>query len=190
MNARDLLGRVITALDQSGVPHMLTGSFAASFHGAPRATQDIDLVIAPTPAQLRALIAALPPDEFYASLDAATEALRDETMFNLIDLQSGWKVDCIIRRSRPFSQTEFDRRQAVQFMGHALAIATVEDVIISKLEWAQRGGSERQLEDVAELLRRRGASLDNDYLARWIAGLDLTKEWEAARRLIDRKTDP
>jgi hypothetical protein len=43
---------------------------------------------------------------------------------------------------------------------------------------------------VAELLRRRGASLDNDYLARWIAGLDLTKEWEAARRLIDRKTDP
>lgn len=186
MNAADLLGRVIAALDQSGIPHMLTGSFAASYHGAPRATQDIDFVIAPTLPQLRDLMGALPPDEFYALLEAATEALRDETMFNLIDLQSGWKVDCIIRRSRPFSRTEFDRRQPVQFMGHALAIATVEDVIISKLEWAKRGGSERQLEDVAELVRRRGASLDHDYVTRWISGLDLASEWETARRLIDR----
>ena len=124
MSAADLLGRIIATLDQSGIPHMLTGSFAASFHGAPRATQDIDLVIAPTFPQLRTLLSALPPDEFYAPLEAASEALRDETMFNLIDLRSGWKVDCIIRRSRPFSRAEFDRRQPVQFMGHILAIAT------------------------------------------------------------------
>ena len=62
-------------------------------------------------------------------------------------------------------------------------------MIISKLEWAKRGGPERQLEDVAELARRRGPSLDNVYLARWIAGLDLANEWKAAQRLIDRKPD-
>lgn len=40
--------RLLAALDSSGVPYMLTGSFASSFHGAPRTNQDIDVVIAPT----------------------------------------------------------------------------------------------------------------------------------------------
>jgi len=183
VNAADLLRRVLAALDHTGIPHMLTGSFAASFHGAPRATQDLDLVIAPTAPQLGALAQQLPPGEFYFPLEAAQEALRNETMFNVIDLQGGWKVDCIIRKSRMFSRTEFDRRQTAQFLGLELAIATVEDVIVSKLEWAKRGGSQRQLEDVAELVRRRGSELDTGYLMKWIEALGLGQQWEVAKRL-------
>jgi hypothetical protein len=110
-------------------------------------------------------------------------------MFNVIDLQGGWKVDCIIRKSRMFSRTEFDRRQAAQFLGLELAIATVEDVIVSKLEWAKRGGSQRQLEDVAELVRRRGSELDTGYLMRWIEALGLRQQWEAAERLAAQAPD-
>ena len=47
---------------------MLTGSFASAYHGSPRSTQDIDLVIASTPAQLRALVGSLPQGEYYADL--------------------------------------------------------------------------------------------------------------------------
>ena len=42
-----VIHRFATLLDVAGVPYMLTGSFASGFHGAPRATQDIDIVISP-----------------------------------------------------------------------------------------------------------------------------------------------
>lgn len=47
----------VAALNEASVPYMLTGSFASSFHGAPRTTQDIDIVIAPTLGSLKALLA-------------------------------------------------------------------------------------------------------------------------------------
>lgn len=42
-DAAAFLARVVGALYQAGVPHMLAGSFASSMHGAPRATRDVDL---------------------------------------------------------------------------------------------------------------------------------------------------
>ena len=45
----DLLPEVIAHLDRSGIPFMVTGSLASSFHGEPRATRDLDMVIDPTP---------------------------------------------------------------------------------------------------------------------------------------------
>ena len=51
----DAFRRVVAALERQAIPFMLTGSFASSFHGVPRATQDIDLVIAPNGEQLRGL---------------------------------------------------------------------------------------------------------------------------------------
>ena len=36
---------VVQTLDTFEVPFMLTGSLAAAYHGSPRATQDVDLVI-------------------------------------------------------------------------------------------------------------------------------------------------
>ena len=57
-------------------------------------------------------------------------------------------------------------------------MATIEDVLISKLEWAKLGGSARQLEDVAALLRVHSGRLDQAYLEHWIATLGVTAQWE------------
>jgi hypothetical protein len=178
-----VLRAVASALEAAGIPFMLTGSLAGAYHGAGRSTMDMDLVVDPTVDQLRSLVAALTRDRFYVSLDAALEAQRHESLFNVVDAESGWKVDLIVRKSRPFSRVEFERRATVTFEGVPLAIATVEDVIVSKLEWAALGGSARQVEDVAALLRIRGLELDRAYLDRWIAELGLASQWEEARRL-------
>jgi hypothetical protein len=63
-------------------------------------------------------------------------------------------------------------------------VASAEDVIISKLEWAKLGGSARQIEDVAELVRIAG-QLDDAYLEHWIAELGLLDQWRAARRAAE-----
>ncbi|HET7623478.1 MAG TPA: hypothetical protein VFK39_16345 [Gemmatimonadaceae bacterium] len=185
MTASDVFRRIVGALEQVGIPYMLTGSFAGSFHGAPRATQDIDIVVAPTQAQLRALVALLPPADYYVDEGAALQAQRDEGQFNIIDLATGWKVDLIVRKARQFSREEFDRREVVDFQGMPLAIATIEDVIIAKLEWAKLGQSQRQIDDSARLLRIRAGDLDREYLVRWIARLGLQEQWAAATRAAD-----
>lgn len=161
---------------------MLTGSFAAGYHGVPRATLDIDLVIHPTEAQLRALVASLESRGQYVSIEAALDALELESMFNVIDPSTGWKVDLIIRKSRAFSRTEFTRRVRMQFDGVPLDIASLEDVVLSKLEWAKLGGSVRQIQDVASLLQVRGADIDYVYLTHWIAAMGTDVQWDAARR--------
>jgi len=60
MNFPEVLQRITKALDRAGVAHMLTGSFASTYYGSLRSTQDIGLVIAATPQQLQTLIRACP----------------------------------------------------------------------------------------------------------------------------------
>lgn len=59
----DLLARVTALLGAVGIPYMLTGSFASTLFGAPRTTQDIDIVIEPTLGTLERLLHALPDSE-------------------------------------------------------------------------------------------------------------------------------
>jgi len=177
----ELLRTVVAALEAAGVPYMLTGSIAAAWHGAGRATMDVDLVIDPTDDALRVLLDALARPGIYLSREAAREALDHRGMFNVIDAATGWKADLIIRKHRPFSEVELARRRPIEFDGMRLWVASVEDVILSKLEWARLGGSTRQLEDVAGLVRISD-ELDEAYLARWIAELGLDAQWQLARK--------
>lgn len=187
MTGADLLRTVGAALDAAGIPYMLTGSVAAACHGGARATMDLDIVIDPTADRLRALVESLSSQGLYAPLDAAREALEQRSMFNVVDTATGWKADLIVRKSRPFSEAEFARRRLVEYEDARLWVATVEDLIISKLEWARLGGSARQLEDVAALVRI-ASGLDDAYLSRWIAELGLAEQWQAARNV--RSGDP
>ena len=132
------LGRIVALLDRARIPHMLTGSFASTFHGPPRSTRDIDVVIDPTPERL---LEELAPDRYYVSATAAREALALRRQFNVVDLETGWKIDLIIRKDRAYSREEFARRQPAR-------VASAEDTVLSKLEWAKAGESERQLRDV------------------------------------------
>jgi hypothetical protein len=186
MTAPDVFRRVVHALDAAGIPYMLTGSFASAYHAVPRATQDMDLVIAPDRERLAELARTFSAPAYYCDAVAALEALEQESLFNVIDLATGWKVDFIIRKSREYSHTEFARRRRVEFEGLNLYVAAAEDVLLSKLEWAKLGESGRQLEDAAWLLRRRGEDLDRAYLERWVPEREVGELWQAAGRLADR----
>ena len=89
----------------------------------------------------------------------------------------------IIRKSRAFSQEEFQRRQRASLHDVPLFVVSAEDVVISKLEWAKLAQSRRQIEDAATILRMRWDALDHSYLEKWIDELDLQKEWDDARRV-------
>jgi len=177
------LKRVVELLNDAQIPYMVTGSIASTFHGPSRATQDIDLVIDPTLTDLDRLLEHLSPDLYYVSREAAHEALSLRSQFNVIDMKTGWKIDLIIRKDRPFSIEEFSRRQPARIGSTDLFVASPEDSILSKLEWSKIGGSERQLQDAANVLRARKSAIDHTYLARWAEILDVSSLLDRAKQL-------
>jgi hypothetical protein len=106
---------VISELEAVGLPFMLTGSLAASYHGAPRETQDVDPVVEPDEASLLKLANRLRAADLYVGDEAIREAVAARGQFNAIDPSTGWKADFVIRKSRPFSSQEFERRFPLSF---------------------------------------------------------------------------
>ena len=153
MSTADTIRWLVGALEQAAIPYMVVGSFASSFHGRPRTTHDLDVVIDPTSASFEAFLRSLDEDRFHVDLDVASDALRRRSMFNVIDSQTGWKVD----------------------------IASAEDVVVAKLEWASASGSERQLDDVRGVLAATGDRFDFAYVTSWAETLGLADIWARAR---------
>ncbi len=175
-----LLRAMVGAFTAAGIPYMLTGSLASTVYGAPRTTYGVEFVVdPPDPAALEMMANRLTP-EFYVDAGAVSEAWRQRRVFNIVD-SAGWKADCILRKERAFSREEFGCRRQLEVLGVALAVASAEDVILSKLEWSQEsGGSERQRRDVAAILAGAGGGLDRDYLRHWRGALGLEREWALA----------
>ena len=180
----ELLLRITTALDAHQIPYMLTGSLASSMYGIPRATNDIDIVIAPDRAQLFSFIQLMQRVGLTVHSESAMAALTRRTQFNVIDLRMGWKVDLIICKDRQFSTTEFARKETHEVEGMRLTLATPEDVLLAKLEWSKMGDSERQLDDAAGILELQRDALDLAYIEHWVEALEVQQQWDAVRRRL------
>jgi hypothetical protein len=183
VNLATLLAAAIAQLERAGVPYMITGSVACSYHGEPRATRDLDIVIDPDPAGIDRLVGELAAAGLYVDPDEAIRALDDRIRFNAIDATTGWKIDYMIRKERSFSREEFGRRASANLLGTPARIASPEDTIVAKLEWAVASGSDRQLRDDAAMLDIGGESLDLAYIDRWIGRLGLHAAWSRAAAL-------
>ena len=173
---------MVAALEAAEIPYMLTGSYASSLHSIPRATRDIDIVIFPNREQLTRLALSLPADRYYCDVDDAIESLRRRSQFNVIDYETGWKVDFIIPAFDEFHIEEFERRRMIEVDGLPLYVVSPEDVVIAKLLWAKAGESERQIEDAATVVRLQGSKFDIAYVERWARKLAIEEQWLSARR--------
>jgi hypothetical protein len=88
----ELLKLVVQRLEAAGIDFMIAGSVASSLQGEPRATHDIDIVVAvgaPAPAVAAALKRAFPEPDFYLDEVAVRDVIVARGMFNLIDVREG-----------------------------------------------------------------------------------------------------
>jgi hypothetical protein len=176
------------ALERLGVPFHLGGSLASSIHGIPRATLDADLVADLKRGQGAGLCELL-GDAFYKDVEAVETAIASESCFNVIHLQTLFKVDVFIRRQTPFGRESFDRSQPIRIaqVRFPVRVATAEDTVLHKLLWYRQGGevSDRQWLDVVGVLKVCGRAIDCRYLERWAAELGLEKLLARARSEAD-----
>ena len=165
--------RLVDALTALEVPFFVGGSVAASIHGLPRATLDVDLIAALNPAHIAPLVTRL-SEEFYADADMIREALRAGRSFNLIHYATGYKFDIFPLGPGPHPQAQLQRlvRRAISLAGDEpfeVPVESPEDTLLSKLVWYRAGGevSERQWNDIRGIVETQGSRLDRDYLKKW-----------------------
>ncbi len=167
---------VIQVLEDLGIRYQVGGSFASSIHGTPRQTQDIDLVIDLPVGSIVPFVRRL-SGSFYVDQESVRSAVRRKASFNLIHLDTAFKVDCFQIGDGAFDAAELDRSITVTLAAENRTIQakSPEDILLRKLLWYRDGGqvSSTQWQDVRGLVRTQGERLDLDYLDRWATELGL-----------------
>jgi hypothetical protein len=183
-NAIDIALEVAAALTSVGAEYFLGGSLASSLQGEPRATNDIDFVIALPAGRVNALRDALGND-FEVDADMLRNAVLHAGSANAFYLPAVMKIDFFGRGYDPFDDSEFSRRRSVvvRASGETIVVKSPEDTVLRKLLWFREGGevSEKQWRDVVSVLRISGETMDDAYLTSWASRLDLDVLLERAR---------
>lgn len=180
---------VVDALEEVGACYVVGGSLASTIHGVVRTTLDTDIVADLTLAQAQPL-ADLLGGAFYLDLNTMRDAIQKRTSFNLIHLQTMFKVDVFVAKARQLDRQQLQRRQAWvadPATGRSLYVATAEDTVLAKLVWYRLGDeiSDRQWRDILGVLSVQGQRLDLDYLNQFAAELQID---DLLRRALEEAT--
>jgi hypothetical protein len=183
MSQQELLTRVVQVLGGAAVDYMLTGSIVSSFQGNPRSTHDIDIVVQLPPSGVQALLAAFPAPRFYLDEASMRGAVARRDMFNLLDADSGYKVDFWMLTDDAFDRERFARKTAEVIDGLSVNVSRPEDTILMKLKWSRdSGGSAKQFLDAKDVYEVQFGVLDQDHLDRWARQLGVEQELARLRQ--------
>ena len=112
----ELFDYLIKVLENLPVDYMVSGSMALNNYTTPRMTRDIDIVIHLKPEDIEKFIKRF-EGRFYLN----PETIRQETikngMFNIIDNETGYKIDFIVRKETEYRKTEFARKIRTSILG-------------------------------------------------------------------------
>jgi len=165
---------VIEALDRLAIDYYIGGAIASLAHGIYRTTADVD-IIAEVPLELVPAFVQRLQETYYVDADMIKDAIRHRSEFNLIHLETMFKVDIFLPKRRPFDQAVRQRVQKSELKileePSVFNMESPEDVILTKLEWYNLGAgvSDRQWGDILGVLKVQRQKLDMEYLRHWAA---------------------
>jgi len=171
------LGHFADILDRFGIAYAVGGSMASSAYGVVRFTEDADIAVEPFDGMAQDFFECVKAD-YYISKEAMLQALEQRSSFNVIHLESAFKIDVFVRKDSPFEKQFFSRRRALKLgdaMEQSFSVVSPEDIILLKLQWYDSGGraSQRQWDDVLGILRIQANKLDSEYLVKWAGILQI-----------------
>jgi hypothetical protein len=180
---------VVSALDDLNIEYAIGGSYASSVHGVPRYTQDADLTVAPFPGKERLFALRFPAAAYYTDEGMIRDAVARRASFNVLDLETMFKIDVFVRKDRAFDRELFARRVNAPVFGESeglFRVVSAEDTVLLKLEWYRLGGevSDRQWGDVLGVLKTQAGRLDDAYLDHWAADLGVKDLLDKARARV------
>lgn len=169
----EVLRRVIDTLDQLDVLYCIVGSVAGAFHGAIRETHDADIVFDATRMDFPHALAAAVGEAAYVDVPEGRPR-----QFNLVDAASAYKVDFWPVERISFGRHQLERRVRGHAFDRDVWFSSIEDLILSKLQWYAQSNSELQHRDLTLLLALHHDALDRAYLKHWADQLGLRTHFD------------
>ncbi len=181
----ELLKAVSAFLAKHSISYMITGAWSAIFYGRPRASHDIDFVVELRNKDLSRItnVFGKLPEDFLVQAESITEAVKENTMFQILHLPTMLKLDFWILTENEFDQARFKRRKKVKILGKFMDMASAEDTILQKLVWYREGKIEKHLVDAAFVYRIQAKKLDLNYLNFWMEKLDVEKYFQELKKI-------
>jgi hypothetical protein len=163
--------KIIDVLNTNNIPYMLSGSIAMGVYVVPRATRDFDFVVELKLEDIDQFIENFKTG-YYCNIDSVKDAVTKHSIFNIIDHESGYKADFVVLKNEIYRQTEFNRKNKIEYLGKDIFIVSCEDLLLSKLLWIQTIQSNIQMEDIKLLAEVK--DLDWTYIKYWISTLKIS----------------
>lgn len=163
----------VQRLNDLGIQYMITGSFAMHAYATGRLTYDIDAVIKISSRDPERFESKFLPD-YHVDQIMIKNAIERNSMFNILNLTNGVKVDCIISKATGFEGDKFGRRRKSEIDGIGFWVISKEDLILSKLEWAKDSLSEKQFLDIRSLVE---SGIEDELFLEQIRRFDLDEVW-------------
>jgi len=160
------------SFERLSVLYAVGGSVAGIAHGYTRFTMDIDVVADLKAEQVKLFVEDLLEANFYVDEHMIRDAIRWRRSFNVLNDDTGVKIDVFISKNRPWDREMLTRRH-MGYLGDdpepAFEVESAEDYVLSKLSWYREGGesSDRQWNDILAVIKVQSFNLDLDYLEKW-----------------------
>lgn len=165
-----LLTKTAGALNRLEIEYLITGEAAVVYWGRPRFTADIDIAIELKEPDIKPLARELRGglgEDVYIDEDMIRAEYERMGEFNVIIPGSGLKIDFFVVRDDPFEKKRFGRTIIKKIGKEVVRFISPEDLILTKLVWHKKSGSQKQLEDVQSVIAIQGKKLDTKYLIEW-----------------------
>ncbi len=169
---------LVTVLNNCSVDYVVGGSVCSSVHGTYRTTNDIDVLVNCEQVNLQFFSREL-KNEFIVDDIAFVANLKNQRSFNIFHEKTALKVDLFVAKN-DFNLSELKRGVKIKPAQSPceFRIASAEDIIIAKLLWFYKSNSERQLNDIAAVIKMNSDLLDYSYIKKWGASLNLSEALE------------
>ncbi|NIP95986.1 MAG: nucleotidyltransferase family protein [Akkermansiaceae bacterium] len=171
-------------LEELGLRYMVSGSVAAIYYGEPRLTNDVDLIVLVTEADVPRIEEAFPAEDFYCPPREviALEVSREQRgHFNLIHHETGFKADIYLVGRDELHLWALSRAEAVDLDRDLVRFAPPDYVMIRKLQFFKEGGSEKHLRDIRRMIESLGPDWPRETLTKLISKYGLEAEWDRAQ---------
>jgi hypothetical protein len=156
---------------------MMVGGLAANYHGMPRPTFDIDLMVKLDGKVPSLIIQMMRKLGFNLSPEDGEQTLRIGNRIMVASASHPYRVDLWLVRTA-YDQVAFDRKRKARLLGETIWVSSPEDTVLSKLG----GNRAKDIEDASSIIAVQKSRLDWNYLHHWSKLLNVEDKLERLKR--------
>lgn len=177
----DILKLVCGFLNREDIDYVIVGGLAVIFHGVPRTTMDVDIILQIEGERIVRFVDFLKENDFFANLEDMNAAFKEKSHCTVQDKKSMIRLD-IKGVYNDMDRQTFERRIAFEHRSTKIYLASPEDTIANKLVF----GSEQDIKDAEGIYARQLESLDMEYLEEICRDMGVYGDFIKMKEMVER----